>query len=66
MKVHDEVCGMSIDSESAAASVEFRGKTYYFCSDRCRQMFEAHPERYVPVAERDEEAGGAHGHAHHH
>jgi YHS domain-containing protein len=40
---------MDIDADSAAASVEFQGKTYYFCSDRCRGMFVAHPDRYVPV-----------------
>ena len=62
MQAHDEVCGMSIEAETAAASIEFQGKTYYFCSDRCRRMFEEHPDRYVPVQEEEEGPGsGQHG-----
>jgi YHS domain-containing protein len=49
MQVHDEVCGMTIEAEAAAASIEFQGKTYHFCSERCKQMFEEHPDRYVPA-----------------
>lgn len=60
MKAHDEVCGMEIEAEGAAATVRFQGKTYYFCSDRCRGMFEEHPDRYVPVTDEGEEAGGQH------
>jgi Cu+-exporting ATPase len=55
MKAHDEVCGMSVDTADAAASVEFQGKTYYFCSDRCRRKFEAHPHWYVPIARDDDD-----------
>jgi YHS domain-containing protein len=35
--VTDPVCGMEIDSEAAAASEEYQGKTYYFCSEGCHQ-----------------------------
>ncbi len=49
MIVHDEVCGMDIDAESAAEHVRFQGSTYYFCSSRCARKFEEHPDRYVPV-----------------
>ena len=31
--VTDPVCGMEIDSAAAAASEEYGGKTYYFCSE---------------------------------
>jgi YHS domain-containing protein len=51
MKVHDEACGMTIESDSAAASADFQRKTYYFCSERCRTLFVEHPDRYVPVRE---------------
>jgi YHS domain-containing protein len=47
MQVHDEVCGMTIDSDTAAASKRFQGVTYYFCSDRCVRKFREHPEWYV-------------------
>jgi len=49
MTVRDEVCGMTITAEQAAANVEFEGKVYYFCSDRCRLMFQEHPDWYVPT-----------------
>lgn len=49
MLVHDETCGMTIESESAATSVQFQGKRYYFCTERCREKFEEHPEWYVKV-----------------
>lgn len=49
MIVHDEVCGMDIDTQTAAAQVRFQEVTYYFCSTRCARLFEEHPDRYVPV-----------------
>ena len=39
----DPVCGMSVDSESAAAESSYAGNTYYFCSESCRQRFDANP-----------------------
>ena len=45
--VTDPVCGMEIDSAAAAASEEFQGKTYYFCSEGCHQRFVAAPEQYA-------------------
>jgi YHS domain-containing protein len=43
--VTDPVCGMRIDAEDAAATVEHDGKTYYFCSETCRDVFVADPSR---------------------
>ena len=45
--VTDPVCGMEIDSAAAAASEEYQGKTYYFCSEGCHQRFVAAPEQYA-------------------
>jgi P-type Cu+ transporter len=45
--VQDPVCGMEIDSAEAAASEEYEGKTYYFCSQACHQRFLAAPEQYA-------------------
>ena len=45
--VTDPVCGMEIDSAAAAASEEYQGKTYYFCSEGCHQRFVATPEQYA-------------------
>jgi len=45
--VTDPVCGMEIDPATAAASQEYEGKTYYFCSQACHQRFVATPEQYT-------------------
>ncbi len=47
MKVTDPVCGMQLQPDRAAASVDYKGQTYYFCTDACRKQFETEPERYV-------------------
>ena len=39
----------------SSASADFQGKTYYFCSIRCRTKFEEHPGWYVPVQEETED-----------
>jgi Cu+-exporting ATPase len=52
-QARDPVCGMTIDSEKAAASASFGGETYYFCSTECHRAFEADPARYSAAAARD-------------
>jgi Cu+-exporting ATPase len=46
MTVHDPVCGMEIDPSNAAASEEYEGQTYYFCSQSCHEKFLADPGQY--------------------
>ena len=43
----DPVCGMEIDSEDAAAEKEYRGTTYYFCSEECARKFGKEPEKFL-------------------
>ena len=43
----DPVCGMHIDSEEAAGTIEHGGRTYYFCSQTCDDAFKADPTSYV-------------------
>jgi len=45
--VKDLVCGMEIDPKTAAAKLDYKGKTYYFCALSCRDRFKADPEKYV-------------------
>lgn len=47
--VTDPVCGMEIDEDSAAATADYEGTTYYFCSQGCRRRFEEDPARYASV-----------------
>ena len=53
----DPVCGMAVDEQKAGgATSTYRGTSYYFCSEACKQKFEQVPERYA--------AGGPSGHHH--
>ena len=45
--VKDVVCGMDIDPNTAAAHMEYEGKTYYFCSHDCHAKFMAEPQKYA-------------------
>jgi Cu+-exporting ATPase len=45
--VTDPVCGMRIDDAEAAATVEHDGRTYFFCSEVCRDAFVADPDAYA-------------------
>lgn len=44
---HDPVCEMEIEQEKAAASVSYKGQTYYFCSRGCATEFQESPEKFV-------------------
>lgn len=43
----DPVCNMEINTDTAAASSEYQGRTYYFCSAGCKQAFDSDPQRYA-------------------
>src|SRR5208283_3495488 len=43
----DPVCGMAVDPAAAGHRSEHAGHAYYFCSNRCRERFEADPARYL-------------------
>jgi YHS domain-containing protein len=45
--VIDPVCGMRIDTEDAAATAEYQGRRFYFCSRACRDAFVADPASYT-------------------
>jgi Cu+-exporting ATPase len=47
MKVVDPVCKMTIDSEKAAATSDYKGQTVYFCAKGCKVKFDQAPEKYV-------------------
>lgn len=46
--VKDPVCGMEIEPQSAATIREHMGQTFYFCSTRCVETFDANPHQYMP------------------
>jgi membrane fusion protein, copper/silver efflux system len=46
----DPVCGTEVSqvkAEKAGRRIVYRGKTYYFDSDECRQKFQEEPDRWI-------------------
>ncbi len=68
LRVLDPVCGMTIRRVDAHAHLDHGGHRVFFCTDACRQRYEADPGRYewkptrapIEVASRAEEAGSGH------
>ncbi|HRQ41598.1 MAG TPA: YHS domain-containing protein [Chloroflexota bacterium] len=57
----DPVCGMEVDKKTAAATSQYKGKTYYFCAPGCKTAFDKNPEKYV-----GDETHSEHHHGRHH
>jgi Cu+-exporting ATPase len=47
--LHDPVCGMAVTEKNGPVVVH-RSRTFYFCSNPCRQKFALDPERYLAPA----------------
>jgi len=46
----DPVCGMKVDEKRTEFHTQFAGKKYSFCSENCKQEFEADPDEFVETA----------------
>ncbi|HEX9818009.1 MAG TPA: heavy metal-binding domain-containing protein, partial [Methylomirabilota bacterium] len=56
----DPVCGMDVVAGRAAGgSATYDGRTYWFCSPRCREQFVANPDRYATAVRADAPPPGA-------
>ncbi|HEU5342978.1 MAG TPA: YHS domain-containing protein [Ktedonobacterales bacterium] len=51
----DPVCGMEVDTATAAGSSEYQGQTYYFCSAGCKRRFDGDPASFAEGQEPDEQ-----------
>lgn len=49
-KAIDPVCKMKIKKKKAAATSEYKSKTYYFCNMRCKEDFDSDPEKYLEAS----------------
>ncbi len=49
MKVTDPVCKMTIEDKDVAGTSNYKGTTYYFCSDGCKTRFDKDPTKYLPA-----------------
>ena len=59
----DPVCGMTIETAAAKSSV-YDGHVHYFCSQNCREKFEAAPQTYISRAATPQMPAGVHHGAH--
>jgi len=39
---------MQVDEQKAAGKSDYQGKTFYFCSETCKQQFDQNPQQYTP------------------
>ena len=42
----DPVCGMTVDTQTAAGKSTFEGQDYYFCSTACKVEFDDNPAKF--------------------
>ena len=47
MKVTDPVCKMTIEDKDAVGTSLYKGITYYFCSEVCKENFDKNPEAFI-------------------
>ena len=59
MKVADPVCKMVIDVKDAVATSEYKGKTYYFCAEVCKEDFDNSPEAFLEEKHAEPKVTGA-------
>jgi P-type Cu+ transporter len=46
-RILDPVCGMTVDPATAKHRFVYKGQDYFFCSGRCRERFEAEPDKFL-------------------
>jgi len=44
MQVVDPVCGMAMEEKDVSGTTSYKGTTYYFCSNECKENFDKDPE----------------------
>ncbi|TPI28987.1 heavy metal translocating P-type ATPase [Mesorhizobium sp. B3-1-6] len=49
--IRDPVCGMTVDPAAGKPTAEHGGRTFHFCSERCRTKFQAEPEAYLSATD---------------
>jgi P-type Cu+ transporter len=43
----DPICGMQVEPNTAAGKFDYKGQTYYFCSQHCLAEFKESPETFL-------------------
>lgn len=50
----DPVCGMQVDERNAPTST-YKGQTYAFCEQECKDKFDANPDQYAGKGQKPQE-----------
>jgi Cu+-exporting ATPase len=45
--VKDPVCGMDVETASAAGRTDYKGQTYHFCGSKCKEKFDQNPAQFL-------------------
>ncbi len=51
----DPLCGRLLTPVATTPKSEYQGKTYYFCCDLCKQLFDREPQKYALEKDAKEE-----------
>ncbi len=43
----DPVCGMEVDPQNPPFQILVQKKTYYYCSQACKYLFEREPGKFI-------------------
>jgi P-type Cu+ transporter len=60
----DPICGMNVDPAKAAATIEYEGRPYYFCSKGCAAKFQQAPAKFLAASAATTGHGSTSSHAH--
>ena len=47
IELRDPVCGMEVKKNSISLVSDHFGRTFHFCSEQCRKLFDINPNKYV-------------------
>jgi Cu+-exporting ATPase len=55
----DPVCGMTVNKTTAKVTYDYKGTTYYFCCQGCKDAFAKDPEKYLQKKSESQKPAGA-------
>ena len=48
--LRDPVCGQKVEEELSTIQADYDGRTFHFCSEECKEIFQVNPEQYSKAA----------------
>ena len=52
-KIVDPVCQIELDEKPEDLACDYEDKTYYFCSEDCKNEFEDDPEKFIRPSKKE-------------